>query len=138
MVRAGASNLHVEPERTVMTGTQQIPILKVCDLDDSKLKKILLDKTLSQVYSIDGSEYESVTVDGSSLEESESENVQKSINRNKEKYAIDETQHEEPSVIYNPVINEPSYFNIFECGKNILNRIYATCEQACMENSTDT
>ena len=35
----------------------------------------------------------------------------------------------------NPVINEPIYFNLFECGKNILNRLDATCEQACMITS---
>ena len=29
------------------------------------------------------------------------------------------------------------YFNIFECGKNILNKIDATCERACMENPRD-
>ena len=41
----------------------------------------------------------------SSTEESESESLHKSINTNKEKYAIDETENDKPSVIYNPVIN---------------------------------
>ena len=36
-----------------------------------------------------------------------------------------------------PVVKEPIYFNIFECGKNILNQIDATCERACMENPRD-
>ena len=39
------------------------------------------------------------------MEESEKESVQKIIN--KEKYAIDETDHEEPLVTENPVIKEP-------------------------------
>ena len=37
----------------------------------------------------------------------------------------------------NPVVKEPSYFDLFECGKNILSRIDTMCEQACMENSRD-
>ena len=31
-----------------------------------------------------------------------------------------------------PVVKDPSYFNILECGKNILNKIHATCKRACM------
>ena len=37
----------------------------------------------------------------------------------------------------NPVIKEPRYFNIFECGKKILNRLDAMCEQACMATSRE-
>ena len=35
------------------------------------------------------------------------------------------------------VFKEPIYFDIFKCGKNILNRLDATCKRACMENSRD-
>ena len=63
--------------------------------------------------------------------------IHKSINTNKVKDATDETDYEEPSVIDNPVINEPSYFNPFECGKNFLNDFDATCERACMETSNN-
>ena len=70
-------------------------------------------------------------------EESESESVHKIISTNKEKYAIYETEHEEPSVTYNPVINEPIYFNIVECGKHILNKLDAMCKRVCMKTSTD-
>ena len=38
-----------------------------------------------------------------------------------EKDTIDETENEEPSVIDNPFFNEARYFNLFECGKSILN-----------------
>ena len=62
------------------------------------------------------------------MEESESENVHKSINTNKEKDAIDETEHGEPLVKDNPVINEPRYFNLFKCSKNLLNRLDVACE----------
>ena len=34
-------------------------------------------------------------------------------------------------------VKEPIYLNIFVCGKNLLNRIDATCEQACMATSRD-
>ena len=40
-------------------------------------------------------------------------------NINKQKYTNDEEQHEEPSVTYEVT----RYFNIFKCGKNILNRL---------------
>ena len=50
---------------------------------------------------------------------------------------MDETEHEETPVTYNPFIKDPSYFNLFECGKNLLNRLYATCKRSCMETSRD-
>ena len=61
------------------------------------------------------------------MEESESESVEKNINTNKEKDSIDEKYHEEHLVTDNPVINRMSYFNLFECGKNILSRLDSTC-----------
>ena len=30
---------------------------------------------------------------------------------------MDETEHAKPSITNNPFINEPRYFNLFECGK---------------------
>ena len=44
------------------------------------------------------------------MEESESECVHKNIN--KEKDANNEAEFEEPAVTYDPVVKEPSYFNI--------------------------
>ena len=102
-----------------------------------RIKCCPFGKKLSQVYSKDESEPESIIVDESSTEDSESESVHKSINKNKEKYAIDETEYEESSVTDNPVINEPRYFNLFKCGKNIVNRLDATWKQACMVTSRD-
>ena len=125
-MRADALNQHIEPVRTEMTDTQQIPISHVCNLDQSKSKQIPAVKNLSQVCSTEKDEPESIIVDESFTEEREPENAHKSINRNEEKYAIDETEHDETSLIDSPVINELSYFNLFECGKNILNRLDAT------------
>ena len=56
---------------------------------------------------------------------------------NKEKDAKNEAQHEEHLVTYDPVVKEPSYFKIFQCGKNLLNKLGATCKQACMATSRD-
>ena len=50
------------------------------------------------------------------------------MNKNKEKGEIDETEHEEPLVIDNPVINKPRCSNLFECGKNLFNRFDTTCK----------
>ena len=47
MMISDALNSHVDPVRTEMTGTQQILILHVFDLDESKSKEILADKNLS-------------------------------------------------------------------------------------------
>ena len=51
MMRYYALNLHVEPSRTEITGTQHIPILDVFSLDKSESKGIIADKNLSQVCS---------------------------------------------------------------------------------------
>ena len=37
----------------------------------------------------------------------------------------------------NTVINKPSYYNLFECGKKFLNKLDSTCERACMETSNN-
>ena len=90
-----------------------------------------------QVYSTNKSKSESIIVDESSTEENKSENVKKSINIHREKYAIDKTHDEEPSVTDNTVINELRFLKLFYGGKNLLNRLDTTCEQACMTNSRD-
>ena len=83
MVRADAFNLNVDPVRTKMTGTKQIPISHVFNLDKSKSKGIIADKNLLQVCSTDESESESVIFNESSTEESKSESVYKIINTNR-------------------------------------------------------
>ena len=95
MMISDALNFHIDTIRTEMTGTQQIMILHVCDLYESESKYFFADKNLLQVFSTSNSESEIVI-------ESKSQSVHKSINM--ENYEIDETEHEEPSVTYNPVI----------------------------------
>ena len=63
MIRADAPNSHFDPVRTKMTGTQQIMILRVCDLDEIESKQFLVDKTLSQVCYTSERETEKVIVD---------------------------------------------------------------------------
>ena len=60
------------------------------------------------------------------MEEDESECVHKNINKQKD--AKNETQYEESSITH----KVPSYFKIFDCGINILNRIDVTYERARM------
>ena len=94
MIRADSLNSHVDPVITEMTSMQHILISRVYDSDYSKSKEIPADKTLSQYCSTDKSESEIIIVDESSTEESESESANKRINKNEEKYAMDEIEHE--------------------------------------------
>ena len=71
------------------------------------------------------------------MEGRESENVHKSINTNKEKDTIDETEHEERLFTYNTVVKDPRYYNLFECSKNLMNRLDATCKRVCMATSRE-
>ena len=121
-----------------MTCTQQILILGVCYLGERKSKVVIAGKKILQVRSMEERKSESVIANENSMEESKSEIVHKSINTNKEKYAIDETKYEEHLVTENLVINDLIYFNLFKCGKTFSDNVYATCERACMETSKDT
>ena len=54
-------------------------------------------------------------------------------NINKQKYAKNETEYEEYSVT-----NEvPSYLNIFECGRKLLNRLDVAYERSFMATTKD-
>ena len=70
MMGTNALNLHVGYLGTDATGTKQIPISHVCDLDERKSKEILVDENLLQVCSTNEGESESVIVDESSTDES--------------------------------------------------------------------
>ena len=81
MIRADAFNSNIDPARTEITGSQQIPISHVCDSNDSKSKRVIVDKNVLQVCSTDESESESVIIDEGSTEKSKSESVHKIINK---------------------------------------------------------
>ena len=129
MVGSDVLNLHVYPVITEMTGTKHIPTSHVCSTDKSKLEEFLVDKTLSQICSIGKDKSKGIIVDGCFTEEDASECVLKNINKQKD--VKNETECEEYSV----TDEFPSYFNIFECGKDLLNRLDVTYEQACMGNN---
>ena len=65
------------------------------------------------------------------MEEDESECVHKNIN--KQKKGKNEIEYEESSV----TDEVPSYFNIFDGGRNLLNWLDMTYEQACMSTTKD-
>ena len=88
-------------------------------MNKHKSKEIITDENLSHVCSTNKNESENVIVNEGDTEERKSKIFNKSINTNKEKYVIDESDHEEHPVTDNQVINDPIYSNLFECGKNI-------------------
>ena len=56
MIRADALKSHFYPVRMEITATKQIPILHVCSTDESKLEEILVDGTLSDIFSTEKDE----------------------------------------------------------------------------------
>ena len=109
-----------------MTGSKHIHILQVCSIDYNESKYFLVNKNLLHVCSTDEGKSKSIIADEFSTEEIESECVHRSVN--KEKYSKNEAEHEETLITDNPVFYEPSCFNIFKCGENLLNKLDATCE----------
>ena len=53
----------------------------------------------------------------------------------KQKDSNNETEYEESSVTVTHEV--PNYINIFDCDRNILNRIDVTYEQACMATTKE-
>ena len=95
-------------------------------MDESVLKYFLVDETLSQICSTDEEKSIGIIINECSTEEDESECVHKNIN--KQKYANNEAEYEESSVSD----EVPIYFNMIECGRNILNRLDVIYEGVCM------
>ena len=89
------------------------PSSTVCSTYEDELKQSIVNKTLLQKYSADVDELCSTEID---IPE----------------YTITEqkdSEYEEFSVTK----EVPSYFNIFECGRNLLDRLDVTYERACMD-----
>ena len=125
-MRADALNLENYPVRTEITASKQIPISHVFSTDGRKLKYFLVDETLLKICSTDEEKSKGIIVDECSIDEEESECVHKNINKQQD--AKNETDDEESSVTDEVL----SYFKVFKCGRNILNRLDVTYEQACM------
>ena len=110
-----------------MTITKHIPTSHAFSTGDSELKEFLVNENLSQICYTDEEELRGIIAEKFSTEEDESEWVHK--NTNKQKYS--------EYVEYLVTDEVPSYFNIFECGRNLLNRLGVTYEQACMATKKD-
>ena len=91
---------------------------------------VLLTRVNKKNIKADKSKSKRFIVNACSLDERESKSVHISIQTSEVRYAINETKFEEPSIPDNPVINTPRYFKLFGCGKNFLNKLDATYEQA--------
>ena len=92
------------------------PSLHVCSTDKRELKEFLVDESLSQSCSTDKYKSKGIIVNDFSTEEEKSE-----CTINKQKYA-------------NKVVtyDVPSYSNIFECGRMLLDRLDVSYERVCM------
>ena len=131
MMRADSPNSHIYSVRKETTATEQIPTSHICSTDKSKLKELPIEKTLLLIVSTDEEKQEVIIVDECYIEEDESECIQKNINKQKD--SNNETEYKEYSVTHEVTI----YFNILDYGRNILNRIYVTYEQACMATTKE-
>ena len=71
-MRDDALNFHIYPERTKMTSTKEIPVLRVCSTDESELKDLLANKILSQICYTGEDESKGIIVDECYTEKGES------------------------------------------------------------------
>ena len=75
-----------------MTATKQIPFLHICSTDESEFKELVVNKTLSQIFSTDEDRSKGIISDKYSTEEDKSECVHKHINKQKD--ANNEAEYE--------------------------------------------
>ena len=90
--------------------------------DEEESKEIIVHKTLSENQSIDVSESEYNIVHETLLQNNSSYVPANVITELKDDY------HKEPTVIE----KRTSYFNIFECGRNLLDQLDVTYQRAFM------
>ena len=81
-------------------------------MEERKSEEFLVEKTLLHICSTDEDESKIIIPDESSTKEIESECVHKNVN--KEEYAKNGAEHEEPTGMDDPVVKEQSYLKIFE------------------------
>ena len=73
MIRYDALNSHSYPVRTEINAMKQIPTSCVCSTDESKLKELPVNETLSQSCSTDKDESKGIIVDNFSTGDDKSE-----------------------------------------------------------------
>ena len=96
------------------------PLSNVNDTDKDKSKEIIVHEHLSENLSMDVSESEC-----NIIHETLSQNYSSDVPTNVITELKDD-EHIEPSVIY----KGSSYFNIFECGRNLLDKFHVTYQRA--------
>ena len=95
--------------------------------DGGGSKKIIMHKTLSENSSMDVSESERNIVNETLLQNNSAD-----VSENNITY-LKGMEHKEPSVTQ----KVKGYFNIFECGRNLLNRLDVTYQQAFMDTPAE-
>ena len=116
-ITAPSSNVYSADEDESKRIIVHKTLLQNCSAGESELKIIIVHKTLLHNYSADVGELCSTEIDISEY----------TITRKKD------AEYEESSVTK----EMPIYFNIFECGGNILDIIDVTYERACMATPKD-
>ena len=128
MMRADTLNWHDYGGYTEMTA----PSLNVYSTDEVGSKCIIVHETLSQNFSTEkGKSKQSIV--NETLSQNYSTDVEKlySTEIGISEHTITKTKGTEYEE-YLVTKEVPSYFNIFECGRNLLERLDMTYEQACM------
>ena len=128
MMRFNALDLHVYPVRTEMT----TPSSHVCSMDEDESKGIIMHKTLSQNCSTDEDKSKGIIVN-KTLSRSCSTDKDElcSMKEDKSECTITKQKDAKNEVTYD-VPNYFNAFNVFECGRNILDRLDISCERACI------
>ena len=110
-----------------MTDTKQIPSSHVCSTEKSRLKEFLVNQTLWQSRSTDEDESKGIIVNKNLLQScSTDKDESKCIIVNewyreeeKSEFVTNKQKDAKNEVTY----DVPIYFNVFECGRNILERL---------------
>ena len=123
MIRSDELNQHDHGSYTKMTAPS--PNVNVTDKDEQK--EIIVHKTLSENNSKDVSESE-LNIVNKNVSQNNSMNVPENIITK-----LKDKEHKEPSVTDKVTI----YFNIYECGRNLLDRLEVTYQRAFMATPKD-
>ena len=121
MMRSDAHNRHVHGSYTVKTA----PSSNVNVTDEDESKEIIVHKTLSKNQSKDVSESE-CNIFHKTLLQNDSADVPDNVITE-----LKDEEHKEPSVTQKVT----SHFNIFECGRNLLDQLDVRYQREFMETS---
>ena len=128
MMRADALNSHGYPVITETTALSSY----VCSTDEDESKGIILHKTLSQSCSTEKNKSKGIIVNGNLSQRCSTDKDELcSKEEYKSEYTITKQEDTKNEVTYD-VPNYFNAFNVFECGRNILDRLDVSYERACI------